>query len=70
HWRDGSIHEGMMVAMMDPTIAFGQKFAVTDSDLRALDLIGYEIAVIPEPSTFLLAVLGLGLLAWRWRRER
>ncbi|MEE8452128.1 MAG: NF038122 family metalloprotease [Thermoguttaceae bacterium] len=69
HWLDDSLNQSVMIGMMDPSIAFGQTFTVTDADLRALDLIGYEIAV-PEPSTFLLSILGLGLLAWRWWRRR
>lgn len=65
HWLHGSLGGGMM----EPAIAFGQTFTLTDADLRALDLIGYEI-VVPEPSTFFLSVFGLVLLAWGWWRRR
>ena len=59
---------------MDPTLAFGQLITVMESDLRALDLIGYEIyddsyaAAIPEPAT--LSLLLLGGLGMRLRRRR
>ena len=69
HWLDDSLNSSVMIGMMDPSINFGKMFTVTDADLRALDLIGYEIT-IPEPTTFLLAALGLlGLLGWGRRRR-
>jgi hypothetical protein len=56
HWKDNNL-TGDLIGMMDPTLAFGQIFPITDSDLRALDLIGYDI-VVPEPATLSLLVLG------------
>ena len=70
HWLDDSLNGSVMIGMMDPKIALGETCTVTDSDLRALDLIGYEIAV-PEPTTFFLSVLGLlGLLGCGRRQRR
>ena len=41
-------------------LVFGQSFTVTDADLRALDLIGYEFAsVSPVP----LPAVGWGMAA-------
>ena len=34
---------------MDPTIGYGQIFTLSGADLRALDLIGYDISPVPEP---------------------
>ena len=69
HWLDDSLNSSVMIGMMDPSIVHGQTFTVTDADLRALDLIGYEITT-PEPSTFLLGALGIvGLLGWGRRRR-
>ena len=42
---------------------------ITESDLRALDLIGYDI-VVPEPATLLLLGAGLPLISRRRRRAR
>ena len=43
HWKDNGI-TGNLIGMLDPTLAFGQTFNITNADLRALDLIGYDIA--------------------------
>ena len=52
HWKEGTV-VGVMIGMMDPTLAREEIFVVSDSDLRALDLIGYDI-VVPEPATLVL----------------
>jgi hypothetical protein len=65
HWKDDGL-TGNHIGVMDPTLALGQVFTVADSDLRALDVIGYEIAIVPEPSSLVLCVLaGTGLLRRR-----
>ena len=47
------------IGIMDPTLAFGQSFTVTDADLRALDLIGYEFAS-REPGAAARCLVGNG----------
>jgi hypothetical protein len=66
HWKDNNITQ-MLIGMMDPTLSRGEVWAITDSDVRALDLIGYDIAV-PEPGT--LIVLAAGALVVTRRRRR
>jgi hypothetical protein len=58
--------------MMDPTLASEQIFLITQNDLRALDLIGYEINAIPEGAGWLFGALAtsLGGLAYLWQRKR
>ena len=68
HWKDNTVTFGAVSAMMDPVIVSGQSFAVTDSDLRALDLIGYDI-VVPEPASMAMVCIG-GLAMLRRRRTR
>ena len=64
HWKDNDL-SGLLIGMMDPTLSYGQMFPLTDSDLRSLDLIGYEITV-PEPATIsLLAAVGVMVLIRR-----
>lgn len=66
HWKNDDF-TGVFIGLMDPTLAFGTIELPTDADFRALDVIGYEVAV-PEPgAAALLACAGL-LLGLRRRR--
>ena len=47
HWKDSSTN---LWGIMDPTLAFGQISAISSNDLRALDLIGYEVSPVQLPS--------------------
>ncbi len=42
HWKDNGI-TGVLIGIMDPTLSQGQVTTVAASDLRALDVIGYDI---------------------------
>ena len=42
HWKDNNI-TGQLIGVMDPTLAFGQVVSITNADLRALDLVGWDI---------------------------
>jgi hypothetical protein len=65
HWKDLAIPVGMM----DPTLASGQIFRISNADLRALDLIGWDTAAVPEPGSFLLIAGGLAALVVRRRKH-
>ena len=52
-----------MIGVMDPSLTYGQHEWITASDIRALDLIGYDY--VPEPSA-----LALGALLVPLMRER
>ena len=56
HWRDDLLG-GSLVGVMDPTLSAGVVELVALPDLRALDVIGYEI--VPEPASFLLLAMGM-----------
>lgn len=64
HWKDNEL-TGVLIGMLDPTLGFEQIFPITEADLRAMDLIGYDIT-IPEPAS--LAFVMLAGLALRRRR--
>jgi len=58
HWKDTD-----SIGILDPTLAFGQIFEVNSADLRALDVIGYDISAIPLPPAMIMfgsAVMLLG----------
>ena len=56
HWKDS-----LSLGIMDPTAAPGEILNVSLRDLRAFDLIGYEITGVPEASSFVLAIVALSL---------
>ena len=71
HWLDGSFPGVELLGIMDPTLAAGQVIdAPSLADIRALDLMGYDVAV-PVPAALPLFGTGLGLLGIvGWRRRR
>jgi hypothetical protein len=71
HWVD-SIPP---VGSMDPTLGLGETEIITLNDLKAFDVIGWDVAqfaAVPEPATTALLVsggaLGLGILRRRSRQ--
>lgn len=66
HWKD-DLSTGNWIGIMDPTISYNQILGLTGADLRAMDLIGYEVNV-PEASSYLLFLLGIFVL--RFARKR
>jgi hypothetical protein len=67
HWKDNGL-TGVLIGSMDPTIAPQQVFLPSGADLRAFDLIGWDIVSVPEPASVLLLSLGGLLLGMRRRR--
>lgn len=66
HFKDDAFSGVEHTGILDPTLALGQVFEVTAADLRALDLIGYDVAVVPLPPAWILMVpVALILLEWR-----
>jgi hypothetical protein len=62
HWKDDSLlGKAPPLGIFDPDIDSGELGVVTPMDLLALDVIGYDRLVVPEPST--LALAGIGALA-------
>jgi len=63
HWKNNT------PAVMKPAISNGTVQDISPLDLRAFDVIGYQL--VPEPSTFVLAfVAGIGLAVTGYRRRR
>jgi hypothetical protein len=69
HFKDDGL-TGIHIGIMDPTLAFGTVFTVGPADLRALDLIGYDLVTIPLPPAVWLfgsGVFGILVVARRSR---
>lgn len=66
HWKDN-----LGLGVMDPTLATQEIEAISLLDLRAFDLIGYDLAPVPEPSTWagIIAISVLGAFEWGRRRR-
>ena len=56
HWKDG-----IGAGIMDPTAGFGELLNISSNDIRALDVIGYDLVAVPEPAT--CALFGVITLA-------
>jgi len=69
HWKDNGL-TGFLIGLMDPTLAYGQIINLTEADLRALDLIGYDTRRVPLPTSILLLGTGLACLAIFQRRSQ
>jgi hypothetical protein len=75
HWKDDDLTL-TFIGLMDPTLGYTQVHRVGEADLRALDLIGYEVApaanAVPEPGTMaiFLGLVGAWAVACRLRRKR
>ena len=51
HWKDNGL-TGLLIGIMDPTLASGVVVPLTSADLRVIDLVGYDISCTPpEPPT-------------------
>lgn len=68
HWKADEL-TGVTVGIMDPTLDFGEVLTVSDADFRALDLIGYDVAPVPEPSTLALLAVAVGCCLTGLRRR-
>jgi hypothetical protein len=53
HWKDN-----LLLGIMDPTLAPQEISPITLNDLRAIDLIGYEITGVPECGSLALVLIG------------
>jgi hypothetical protein len=67
HWKDNGL-TGVFIGALDPTIAPQEVFLLSPSDLRAFDLIGWDLVSVPEPALAMLLPLSLLLLGGLRRR--
>ena len=65
HWKDDAI-TGQYLGIMDPSMNLGTIESITANDIRALDLIGYDVA-IPEPTGLAVMLPIITILLFRRR---
>jgi len=69
HWKNN-----LGLGLMDPTAAAGELLAFSNNDLRAFDVIGYNLSSVPEPATWVLigmmGVAGASYARRRFQRRR
>jgi hypothetical protein len=74
HWKDDSLTGGAPLGIMDPTVASASSntptLVVTQLDITAFDVMGYNVTAIPEPSTWLMMFGGLAAVGAVARRRR
>ncbi|MCB1098757.1 MAG: NF038122 family metalloprotease [Verrucomicrobiae bacterium] len=64
------LKDSLGLGLMDPTLADEEVVSISTTDLRVLDLIGYEIlSPIPEPSASILLLSGFSLLLLQRKRS-
>jgi len=54
---------------LDPTLSNGELAVIRDLDLRAFDVIGWNVTAVPEPST-MLVMLGATIGVAAYHRKR
>ena len=55
----------------DGSMYLDSSYRYIDDPTNELGILGFRVALVPEPSTAVLAILSLPLLAlWGWRRRR
>lgn len=75
HWKDDVLlNISPPIGIMDPTasgpggtIPFQR---VTSFDMVAFDVMGYDLAGVPEPTTWAMMILGFGLVGSAYRRRQ
>jgi len=69
HWRDNNLGDGIQLGILDPSAQGpGNLNVVTALDLQAIDIIGYNLIAVPEPSSLLIIGGAFGTLLMRRRR--
>ena len=63
HWKDN-----LGIGIMDPTVASGVLLSISALDTEAFDVIGWDLATVPEPATIALCATAIVFLAFRRKK--
>lgn len=73
HWKD-NLPGQTPIGLMDPSVGGSLQLFVTEADIIAFDVMGYDLRVdtpvIPEPATWAMMIAGFGLVGAAARRRR
>lgn len=64
HWKDS-----LGIGILDPTAGTGELLAISANDVKAFDVIGWNVTAVPEPGTYALFGLGLAAIGLARRRQ-
>ncbi|MEP7101095.1 MAG: NF038122 family metalloprotease [Burkholderiales bacterium] len=56
--------------LMRAFVGDGEFYDASYADLAAMDVIGWDVAAVPEPETYAMMLAGLGVVGWAARRRR
>ncbi|RZT05469.1 PEP-CTERM protein-sorting domain-containing protein [Duganella sp. CF402] len=68
-WQASHFGPGQ-INLMRPFVGDGEFYDASNRDLAAFDAIGWNVAAVPEPSTWAMLAAGLGLVGWSSRRRQ
>ena len=65
HWKDN-----LGIGIMDPTVASGALLSISalNTEAEAFDVIGWDLATVPEPGTMALCATAIVFLAYRRKK--
>lgn len=69
HWLNLTL-SGSGTALMDPALAYGVTQDIQPIDLLAMDVIGWDVALVPEPGSMLVLLGSIGSLVMLRRQRR
>ncbi|HEY3580661.1 MAG TPA: NF038122 family metalloprotease [Pyrinomonadaceae bacterium] len=50
HWKQASLNNGVFIGIMDPRIPSGKQRDITDNDVNALNIFGFNSNTVPPPA--------------------
>jgi hypothetical protein len=65
HWKDS-----LGIGIMDPTAGTGEFLSISANDVLAFDAIGWNVAAVPEPASWMMMIAGFAMVGSGLRNRR